>query len=173
MKRHSLSYFEPNVELDEKEVKMPEAAVEMDEGDCVVAMMENHGWGPVEVDGGRVIGQVQVAKLCQVEPDNSVPVDGVVSAMVSDDFSEERLRRLKGSLKLDLCNLSRNEAQQLEDLVIEWADVFAFDPSEFGSTKLVTHSIDTGDSPPIKQPAWRIPFALHQTVEEMVQTMLE
>ena len=120
-----------------------------------------------------MIDQVQVAKLCQVEPDNSVPVDGVVSAMVPDDFSEERLQCLKGSLKLDLSNLSRDEAQQLEDLVIEWADVFAFDPSELGSTKLVTHSIDTGDSPPIKQPAWRIPFALRQTVEEMVQKMLE
>ena len=41
MKRHSLSYFEPNTELDEKEVKMPEAAVEID---GVVVMMENHGW---------------------------------------------------------------------------------------------------------------------------------
>ena len=60
--------------------------------------------------------------------------------------------------------------------MIEWADVFALDPSELGSTKLVTHSIDTidtGDSPPIKQPARRIPFALCQTVEEMVQTMFE
>ena len=45
MKRHSLSYFEPNAELDEREVKMPEAGVEMDEEDCVVVMMENHGWG--------------------------------------------------------------------------------------------------------------------------------
>ena len=78
MKRHSLSYFELNVELDEREVKMPKAAVEMDEGGCVMVMMENHGWGPVEVDRGQVIGQVQVAKLCQVEPDNYVPVDGVV-----------------------------------------------------------------------------------------------
>lgn len=78
MKRHSLLYFELNVELDEREVKMPKAAVEMDEGGCVMVMMENHGWGPVEVDRGQVIGQVQVAKLCQVEPDNHVPVDGVV-----------------------------------------------------------------------------------------------
>ena len=70
---------------------------------------------------------------------------------------------------MDLSNLSQDEVQQLEDLVIEWADVFAFDPSELGSTKLVTHSIDTGDSPPIKQPARRILFALRQTVEEMVQ----
>ena len=102
---------------------MPEGVVEMDEEDCVVVMMENHGWEPVEVDRGQVIGQVQVAALCQVVP---------------DDFSEDRLQRLKGSLKFDLSNLSQDEAQQLEDLVIEWADVFALDPSELGSTKLVT-----------------------------------
>ena len=76
-----------------------------------------------------MIGQVQVAILCQVVPDNSVPFDGVVSAMVPDDFSEDRLQCLKGSLKLEL-SVSRDEAQQLEDLVIEWGYVFALDPSE-------------------------------------------
>ena len=42
---------------------------------------------------------------------------------------------------------------------------------ELGSTDLVTHTIDTG-SPPIKQPARRVPFALRQAVDEMVEKML-
>ena len=81
-----------------------------------------------------------------------------------------RLQHLKGSLKLDLSHLTPNEAQQLEDLVMESADVIAL---ELGSTKLVSHPIDTSASPPINQPTSRIAFALCQTVEEMVQKMLE
>ena len=33
----------------------------------------------------------------------------------------------------------------------EYADIFALDSSELGSTSLVTHKIDTGESHPIKQ----------------------
>ncbi len=76
------------------------------------------------------------------------------------DFSKERLQQLKSSLCLDTSNLSDDQAQQVMGLATEFADVFALGPSEMGSTDLVTHCIDTGDSPPIKQPARRIPFAL-------------
>ena len=38
---------------------------------------------------------------------------------------------------------------------------------------MVTHTIDTGDSPPIKQQARRVPFALRHVVEDMVADMLE
>ena len=162
MERHSLTCFE----LCEREGKMPEAAVEMDEDDCVVVMMENHGWDQVEVNGGQV--QIQVTTLCQREESDSVfLVDRLMSAVVPDD---DRLQHLKGSLKLDLSHLTPNEAQQLEDLVMESADVIAL---ELGSTKLVSHPIDTSASPPINQPTSRIAFALCQTVEEMVQKMLE
>ena len=51
--------------------------------------------------------------------------------------------------------------------------MFALDSSELGSTDLITHTIDTGDSPPIKQSARQTPFALHQVMEEMVEKMLE
>ena len=51
-------------------------------------------------------------------------------------------------------------------------DVFALDSSELGTTELVTHSIDTGQHHPIKQPLRRIPFALRSKVEELVDEML-
>ena len=54
-----------------------------------------------------------------------------------------------------------------------YADVFVFEDGQLGSTNVVTHSINTGDSPPIKQPARRIPFALRKKVEELVDDMLQ
>ena len=37
-----------------------------------------------------------------------------------------------------------------------YADVFVLEDGQLGSTNVVTHSINTGDSPPIKQPARNI-----------------
>ena len=48
-----------------------------------------------------------------------------------------------------------------------------FEDSQLGSSNVVTHSINTGDSPPIKQPARRIPFALRKKAEELVDDMLQ
>ena len=89
-----------------------------------------------------------------------------------DDFSKDRLESLRGQLRLD-SDLSDEEARQIEDLVLEFADVFALEATELGSTGLVTHTIDTGDSPPIKQQARCVPFALRHVVEDMVADMLE
>ena len=52
------SLFEPSTELVRDGVTLPEAAVEEDESGCVVVVMENRGYAPVEVKEGQVLGQV-------------------------------------------------------------------------------------------------------------------
>ena len=61
----------------------------------------------------------------------------------------------------------------LVNLVEEYSDIFALDAMELGSTNLVTHCIDTGDSSPIRQPARRVPFALHARMEQLVKDMMK
>ena len=76
------------------------------------------------------------------------------------------------ALNIDESNLLVDETALLRELVEEYSDIFALDSTELGTTELVTHSIDTGDRHPIRQPLRRIPFALQHTMEEMVQKML-
>ena len=57
-------------------------------------------------------------------------------------------------------------------LLTSYADVFALDSKELGTTQLVTHLIDTGQHKPIKQQVRRIPFALRKKVEELMEEML-
>ena len=64
------------------------------------------------------------------------------------------------------------EREQLQNLVLEFADTFALDESELSSTDLVTNVIDTGDTMPIKQHPKRIPFALRDGVDRLVKEML-
>ena len=86
------------------------------------------------------------------------------------DFTEARFQRLimRESLSLDEANLTAEKKKQLKTSVIKFADMFAVDSSELGFTDLVAHSINTGESQPIKHPAKCTPFALRCTVEELV-----
>ena len=54
--------------------------------------------------------------------------------------------------------LTEGEKGELRNLVIEYNDVFAKDPSELGCTNVVQHTIDTGTHPPIKQLPHRTPL---------------
>ena len=60
----------------------------------------------------------------------------LMSALRPGDFAEERLEHLRSSLQMDLGNLTGDQTQQMEDLVLEYADVFAMDSSELGTTDL-------------------------------------
>ena len=50
-------------ELDGMGVKVLEAVVKVDEMDCVVLVMVDHGCAPVEVDEGLLLGQVPEVEL--------------------------------------------------------------------------------------------------------------
>ena len=56
--------------------------------------------------------------------------------------------------------------------MLEAHDVFALDEGERGEVREVQHEVETGDSPPIRQPVRRIPFALREKVAGLVGEML-
>ena len=63
---------------------------------------------------------------------------------------------------MDESNLTAEQFSLIKCLVVEYSDVFALDVSELGSTNLVFHTINTGDSPSVRQPVRRTPFALRE-----------
>ena len=102
----------------------------------------------------------------------------VVGALqTSDDTlscaTEDRSQVLLDTLQWKTDSLSESEHMKLKELLSEYQDVFALDNSELSSTDLVQHHIETGDVKPICQHPRRIPFALREKVDEMVQDMLE
>ena len=56
---------------------------------------------------------------------------------------------------------------------MEFADVFSSGPEDMGSTTYVEHTIDTGDSRPIRMPPRRLPIAKQDCETEEVQKMLK
>ncbi|MPC57317.1 Retrovirus-related Pol polyprotein [Portunus trituberculatus] len=60
---------------------------------------------------------------------------------------------------------------KLDKLLMEYEDVFSRDAQDLGCTSLVQHSINTADSPPIKQPHRRVLLAKREEMQHMVEEM--
>ena len=83
-----------------------------------------------------------------------------------------RAEKAIAALNIELVGLQSAEIDQLRSLVTEFADLFALNNSELGRTYIAVHEINTGDSPPLRQPPRRIPFALRSKVNSLVEDML-
>ena len=179
--------FEPEPEL-RAELSMPEALVKPDASCIVTLVMENSSFEPTRLKKGRILGQLYPVSILldqDPQPDTTEPTkgDGVNLRMacthscpttdIENLHASSRVQSLLELLHLESSVLSIQELKCLQDFLIQHEDVFALDSSELGSTDIVTHSIDTGDQSPIRQPVRRTPFALRSKVDEMVKEMME
>ena len=85
---------------------------------------------------------------------------------------DSQVLKLLNTLTMSESDLTVDQLVSLKTLIAEYSDVFALDMSELGLTDLVSHTINTGDNPPIRQPVRRTPFALHEKMEELIQNMM-
>ena len=177
-----LVIFEPNVcGMEEGCILMPEALTSVDINKKVVLVLENHVCEPIYLEAGQMLGWIYDATICpgwevggstdvNALPDSTVAVSGgsvnmlaTASGTNSERHPEEqllgeplegdsRLLRLFNALTVDESNLTAEQFSLIKSLVVEYSDVFSLDVSELGSTNLVSHTINTGDSPPVRQP---------------------
>ena len=65
------------------------------------------------------------------------------------------------------------EKQDVDKLLLAHTEVFALSDYELGETDLVTHGIDTGNSPPVKALPCRLPCVLRQELETEMQKLMD
>ena len=63
-------------------------------------------------------------------------------------------------------------SESLKRFLIKHADVFALHDDDLGRTNLVQHNINTGDTPPIRQPPRRIPTTLQSELDNEIENVL-
>ncbi|XP_055878248.1 uncharacterized protein LOC129924905 [Biomphalaria glabrata] len=68
-------------------------------------------------------------------------------------------------------NLSMEEYNKAEKLILEFMDIMPCDEDDCGRTNLVQHRIDTGSARPIRQPPRRLPLAKQQEAIDMLERM--
>ena len=163
-------------------LQMADSVVEMKEDQFLTLVLQNSGVEKECLEEGTHLGLVTATTvLSRDESDlsRSAELSRLQSLTVEDlphddaDKRQERIAKLFNQIGTDFSHLVKDDRESLQSLLSSYSDVFALDPSELGTTELVTHPINTGQHLPIKQPLRRTPFALRNKVEELVDDMLK
>ena len=169
-------------QLDEEFLRMEESVVEVGGGHCVTLVMENRSHSPIRLKKGTKLGETFAVDILNWndmvgEGNGEQPAsqeEGSVCKLVAGGNPEPaRVEKLFSQLGLQIEHLESDQQERLATLLTSFQDVFALGPEELGTTDLVTHTIDTADHSPIRQPVRRTPFALRAQVDQMVMEMLE
>jgi hypothetical protein len=104
--------------------------------------------------------------------DENENIDSHINA-IRVDSDQERIAAIQTMLSVEKLEITSEEKMNLSELIEEFEDVFALNPTELGRTNVVEHRIDTGNSAPLIQPPRRVPFALKAKVDELVNEMMK
>ena len=155
-------------------ITMDEAIVKPSNENTITLVLRNNGFHPVSVEEGRVLGILQEATLLRLEDDMPWMDEKNPTFVQALHASKETSSpALLDTLHWKTDTLAENDSAKLSKLISEYQDVFALNNSELNSTNLVQHHIETEDVNSIHQHARRIPFALREKVDKMVQDMLD
>ena len=66
-----------------------------------------------------------------------------------------------------------SDRRKLKDLFHRFSQVISVGDGDLGQTKLLKHTIKTGDAKPIHQPTRRLPYHQRGVVQRMVKDMLQ
>ena len=163
--------FEPvNDHLESKGLYSHESLVTIDRDGCMLVPMVNVHGAATRLIEGMEIGYAQPLDVAKTVTPKSQCALVETKAITQ---TSERLSELKRVLGVDHVTLSEEQRVQLTELITNYSDVFALANSELGCTDIVCHSIDTGDSRPIKQRPYRTPIIHRETISRMIDEMEE
>jgi len=131
-----------------------------DRNEDVPVRVVNLSSSAIKVKAGTVVADLDVATVCRAEEDAMADDGGQ-----SQDFSE-MVSHVHESA--DITGRAR-----LTSLLKEFSSVFSKGENDLLWTDLVTHTIDTGVSKPVRQPLRRHPPAHLDAIQQHVGNMLE
>ena len=94
-----------------------------------------------------------------------------VNQVLSQERTDDRKKKLRMLIGEANHGVKSSEKEELYALLSEYHEVFSLEDNERGETDLVQLTIDTGDAPPQRQSARRVPFAAQQELAQLLETM--
>src|ERR671928_1113131 len=79
----------------------------------------------------------------------------------------------KETPKYKVGKLTNTQKKKFDELIEKNQDIFAKRKKDLGRTTFIKHTIDTGNTPPIKQRAYRVSQKEKEVIRKEVETMLE
>ena len=169
-----VSLFEPDTSaLTEQGLRMAEATVAPDLDNQVILLIDNESFNPVKLKKGLQLGKVHPVTVDPAEEQEDTVEDDPTIAMVTETSTADREEQVLKAEHVNPTGLSPQQLSQMQALLKEYMDIFSLQPSDLGTTDQMTHSIDTDDHRPIRQPPRRLPFSLRSKTNELVKEMLD
>jgi hypothetical protein len=111
--------------------------------------------------------------IVSMDEEKEVRTNSVPSYALKESHSS-KTSKFRDYLDGKLAHLSPEDRDIIEPVLVRYAHIFHDDEdNDFKSTKVIEHSIDTGDARPIRKAQYRVPFALRDEMERQVQDMLK
>jgi len=136
-------------------------------------MLANFSNEPVVVPKATVLGvaeEISESLVNKINPKCKSESDAPVKPHRQKKYEALYHKLLQG--KID--HLSQDERQLIELILLKYAHVFHDeDTNDFKCTDVMEHQILVGDTPPIRRPQYRTPYALRQEMEAQVENMLD
>jgi hypothetical protein len=131
--------------------------------DVISVQICNLSSGPVVISPNSNLGQVQTCELESdlAENNNQVTQKSSVPVTILDQ------------LDLPESRLDPDQMYQVQDLLIQYSDVFSKDDMDVGFTGLVRHKILLNDTQPFKQRHRRIPPSMYTEVRNHIKQLLD
>ena len=147
--------FEPSKDLEERHRALVATSICTVQNNTVPVRIANLSNDTIRLYPGTKLGTLSALK-------NVVTVVPI----------EEESRKFP-VVDLSKSNLSKEEKDQLQEILVHYSDVMAQYEYDIGKTAVVKHSIPLIDDQPIKQRAYRIPYTQQEEVQKKIQEMAE
>ena len=89
-----------------------------------------------------------------------------------DNSSPNYQNDIMPPIDLSESDLSKGQLVQVQKLMFEFRDIFSTAERPYGRTDLVSHTIDTGFSKPVKQRAYRVSPAMRLQIDKQIEMLL-
>ena len=145
------------------------AVVKPTSGEIPVRLLNSRS-EPVVIQRGAVIGKMDVLEEDSISVTSS---EAPTAETDTEQPTQEQKESLWRMAEAAGDQLSDEHKESLYALLLEYADLFARHPDDFGRTSKVKHTIHTGGAQPIRQPVRRIPQAHRGEAKVLIRGMLE
>ena len=168
--------IEPIPWLQKMQLQGAKCVVTIQKGKSLVRLM-NPTDKSIHLGGNKVIGlatslnadTVFSLQTDSLDPDVvSTPVNGSEQQnSAHDEITDEEL-----NLDFENSDLNEEQKQILHAFLLQNKDVFTTGLHNLGKTHLLSHHIDTGDSPPVRTPHYKQTPAMRRETEMQIKEML-
>ncbi|XP_062598979.1 uncharacterized protein LOC134260435 [Saccostrea cucullata] len=153
----------------DQNILIPKSLVNVKEGNILFSVL-NPNPEPVQIKKNTQVATIQSIM-------NATDLVNKNKNFTHTDVDVTETKCLPDHLKIMMenvsCNITETEKSELSSVLSRYEDIFVGLDGKLGRTNKVEHTINTGESKPIKLPPRRLPLAQKEIAEKEIKNMLD